>query len=100
MSYFSPTGIQGQGDLIDEFSGCFADADVLYLMDIYPAGEKPIDGINSNVLIDRIKKAGHEGAVYFSVREKLMENLLLRLRQGDVVLHWEPEMSGRPEKRY
>ena len=82
---FQPHRYTRTRDLIDEFSGCFADADVLYLMDIYPAGEKPIDGINSNVLIDRIKKAGHEGAVYFSVREKLMENLLLRLRQGDVV---------------
>ncbi|MDO9287321.1 MAG: UDP-N-acetylmuramate--L-alanine ligase [Thermodesulfovibrionales bacterium] len=82
---FQPHRYTRTRDLIDEFSGCFADADVLYLMDIYPAGEKPIDGINSNVLIDRIKKAGHEGAVYFSDREKLMENLLLRLRQGDVV---------------
>ncbi|MFA5846041.1 MAG: UDP-N-acetylmuramate--L-alanine ligase [Thermodesulfovibrionales bacterium] len=82
---FQPHRYTRTRDLIDEFSGCFADADVLYLMDIYPAGEKPIDGINSNILIDRIKKAGHEGAVYFSDREKLMENLLLRLRQGDVV---------------
>lgn len=82
---FQPHRYTRTRDLIDEFSGCFADADVLYLMDIYPAGEKPIDGINSNVLIDRIKKTGHTGAVYFSDREKLMENLLLRLRQGDVV---------------
>lgn len=82
---FQPHRYTRTRDLIDEFSGCFADADVLYLMDIYPAGEKPIDGINSNVLFDRIKKAGHTGAVYFSDREKLMENLLLRLRQGDVV---------------
>lgn len=82
---FQPHRYTRTRDLIDEFSGCFADADVLYLMDIYPAGEKPIDGINSNVLFDRIKKTGHAGAVYFSDREKLMENLLLRLRQGDVV---------------
>ncbi|MBI5203803.1 MAG: UDP-N-acetylmuramate--L-alanine ligase [Nitrospirae bacterium] len=82
---FQPHRYTRTRDLIDEFSGCFADADVLYLMDIYPAGEKPIDGINSNVLFDRIKKTGHTGAVYFSDREKLMENLLLRLRQGDVV---------------
>lgn len=82
---FQPHRYTRTRDLIDEFSGSFADADVLYLMDIYPAGEKPIDGINSNVLFDRIKKAGHTDVVYFSDREKLMENLLLRLRQGDVV---------------
>lgn len=82
---FQPHRYTRTRDLIDEFAPCFADADVIYLMDIYPAGEKPIEGINSNVLFDRIKKTGHTDVVYFSDREKLVENLLLRLRQGDVV---------------
>lgn len=82
---FQPHRYTRTRDLINEFASCFSDADVLYLMDIYPAGEKPIGGINSNVLFGYIKKTGHRDAAYFSDREKLVENLLLRLRQGDVV---------------
>ena len=31
------------------------------------------------------KKTGHKDAAYFSDRGKLMENLLMRLKSGDVV---------------
>lgn len=82
---FQPHRYTRTRDLINEFASCFSDAEVLYLMDIYPAGEKPIDGINSGVLLDCIKKTGPIDAVYFSDRAKLIENLLLRLEQGDVV---------------
>jgi len=82
---FQPHRYTRTRDLINEFAACFSDADVLYLMDIYPAGEKPIDGINSNVLFEHIKKAGHKNVAYFSDREKLVENLLLRIKPGDVV---------------
>ena len=70
---------------MDEFTPCFSEADILCLMDIYSAGEKPINGIDSNALLDRIKKTGHKDAAYFSDRGKLMENLLMRLKSGDVV---------------
>lgn len=82
---FQPHRYTRTRDLINEFASCFSDAEVLYLMDIYPAGEKPIDGINSGVLLDCIKKTGPIDAAYFSDREKLIGNLLLRLEQGDVV---------------
>jgi len=82
---FQPHRYTRTRDLIDEFAPCFVDADVLYLMDIYPAGEKPIDGVNSKVLFDNIKKTGHADVSHFSDREKLFENLLLRLKPGDIV---------------
>ncbi|MBI4690134.1 MAG: UDP-N-acetylmuramate--L-alanine ligase [Nitrospirae bacterium] len=82
---FQPHRYTRTRDLIDEFASCFSDADVLYLMDIYPAGEKPIEGINPMVLLEHIKKTGHKDIAYFSGREKLMENLVLRLKPGDVV---------------
>ena len=43
---------------MDEFTPCFSEADILCLMDIYSAGEKPINGIDSNALLDRIKRQG------------------------------------------
>jgi len=36
-------------------------------------------------LFDNIKKTGHADVSHFSDREKLFENLLLRLKPGDIV---------------
>jgi UDP-N-acetylmuramate--alanine ligase len=85
FAVFQPHRYTRTRDLIDEFALCFSDSDVVYLMDIYPAGERTIEGVNSKVLFDHIKKTGHAGVVYFSDKDKLIENLLLRLKQGDVV---------------
>ncbi|MBI3377876.1 MAG: UDP-N-acetylmuramate--L-alanine ligase [Nitrospirae bacterium] len=82
---FQPHRYTRTKDLMDEFTSCFSEADILCLMDIYSAGEKPINGIDSNALLDRIKKTGHKDAAYFHDREKLMDNLLMRLKNGDVV---------------
>lgn len=82
---FQPHRYTRTKDLMDEFTSCFSEADILCLTDIYPAGEKPIDGIDSNALLERIKKTGHKDVAYFPGREKLMENLLMRLKSGDVV---------------
>lgn len=40
--------------LWNDFLGCFTDADHLFLLDIYPAGEKPIDGIHSRRLFEEL----------------------------------------------
>jgi len=82
---FQPHRYTRTKDLMNEFTSCFSEADILCLMDIYSAGEKPINGIDSNALLDRIKKTGHKDAAYFPDREKLMDNLLMRLKSGDVV---------------
>lgn len=82
---FQPHRYTRTKDLMDEFTPCFSEADILCLMDIYSAGEKPINGIDSNALLDRIKKTGHKDAAYFPDRGKLMENLLMRLKSGDVI---------------
>jgi UDP-N-acetylmuramate--alanine ligase len=33
-------------DLMEEFSTCFADADIVHVADVYPAGEEPIEGVD------------------------------------------------------
>lgn len=82
---FQPHRYTRTKDLMDEFTSCFSEADILCLTDIYSAGEKPISGVDSNSLLERIKKTGHKDAAYFPDREQLMGNLLMRLKSGDVV---------------
>ena len=42
----------------NEFVHCFGDIDELYVLDIYPASERPIAGIHSRGLVRDMKKIG------------------------------------------
>jgi UDP-N-acetylmuramate--alanine ligase len=52
---FQPHRYTRTRDLLDEFIDAFTDADKVVLMDIYPAGEKPLPGVNSELLFNGIK---------------------------------------------
>jgi UDP-N-acetylmuramate--alanine ligase len=51
-------------NLKSEFAKCFLDADYLFLTDIYAASEKPIEGVDSEMLLDEIKRYGFKNANY------------------------------------
>jgi UDP-N-acetylmuramate--alanine ligase len=61
---FQPHRFTRTRDLMDDFSTAFADADSVCLLDIYPASEKPIEGITAQVLVGRINQAGKKGVTY------------------------------------
>jgi len=44
-------------DLADEFSEALSLADEVYLLDIYPAREEPIEGVTSQMLLDKVRVA-------------------------------------------
>jgi len=49
-------------DLFDDFASCFNDADTVLMAPVYPAGEDPIEGVNSEALTARIRSGGHRDA--------------------------------------
>jgi UDP-N-acetylmuramate--alanine ligase len=52
---FQPHRYTRTRDLMDEFTTAFADADSLFVLDIYAASEQPIEGITGEVLARRIR---------------------------------------------
>jgi UDP-N-acetylmuramate--alanine ligase len=73
--------------LMEEFSRAFREADEVIITDIYsPAGEKRIDGVNSQVLVEKIRANSHPGALYIPTKEEVQEHLLRHLRPGDLVI--------------
>jgi UDP-N-acetylmuramate--alanine ligase len=82
---FQPHRYTRTRDLLSDFFGAFVDADKIILMDIYPAGEKPIDGINSEVLLKGIMAAGKD-IVYIKDRIKIIDYLCEELKDGDTLL--------------
>lgn len=83
---FQPHRYTRTSDLVDEFACSFDDADLLYLMDIYPAGEKPIEGVHSEMLYRGIKNQGFNEVVYVSDRKRLINEVIGILKDGDIII--------------
>jgi UDP-N-acetylmuramate--alanine ligase len=83
---FQPHRFTRTRDLMDEFATAFADADTLCLLDIYPASEKPIEGVTAEALASRIAGAGKRSVSYapsFSDAVAMVANFA---QPGDMVL--------------
>jgi UDP-N-acetylmuramate--alanine ligase len=82
---FQPHRYTRTRDLLKEFCTAFNQADVLILLDIYPAGEEPIPGVRVENLYEGIKGHGHKD-VTLADRKEILEHLLPRLKNGDLVI--------------
>lgn len=80
---FQPHRFSRTRDCFEGFKTAFHGSDKLYISDIYPAGEKPIEGVNSRTLCDALD--GVEGR-YLSSLETVPQLLSDELESGDVVL--------------
>jgi UDP-N-acetylmuramate--alanine ligase len=83
---FQPHRYSRTRDLYKDFLSAFYDADSLIMTDIYTAGEKEIDGINSKILCDGIRDSGHKDVVYIPERQAVVEHLLKTLQSRDMVI--------------
>ena len=83
---FQPHRFTRTRDLMDEFATAFGDADTLCLLDIYPASEKPIEGITAEALARRIVGAGKAGVAYAPSFSDAVGTVAARAQPGDMVL--------------
>jgi len=86
IAAFQPHRFSRTRDQWDEFPKAFHDADKVVLCDIFAAGEKPIDGITSEVLVGLAQKAGHKDISYVPRREDLARWLDQHAKPGDLVI--------------
>lgn len=85
IAIFQPHRYSRLENLFNDFASCFNRADIIYVMDVYSAGEKEIPNINSRELVKKIKQS-HTSAHYLEDAEKLPELLLSQMQNGDLVL--------------
>jgi UDP-N-acetylmuramate--alanine ligase len=71
--------------LMNEFAGCFNLADHLVLMDIYPASEKPIEGVTTEVLMEKIREKRPQEILHLK-KDQVVDHLMGVLRPGDLML--------------
>ncbi len=72
--------------LMDEFARSFHNADRVMVLDIYPASEQPIEGITSEVLVERMRQYGHRAAEYVGSIANGVERVLDGLEPDDMVI--------------
>jgi UDP-N-acetylmuramate--alanine ligase len=87
VTVFQPHRYTRTFHLRDEFVTAFNQTDVLLVMDIYPAGEAPIDGVSAADLAERIRAHGHRNVAYLGGdRARVLDHLCEITRPGDLVL--------------
>jgi len=86
FAIFEPHRYSRISALFEDFAQAFADADAVLIKDIYPAGEKPIDGITRENLVKAIAER-HKGAVagVFSDSD-IIDYVSAHCGEGDIAL--------------
>lgn len=73
--------------LKDSFCCAFDKADKLFFMDVYPAGETPVPGVNGQTFLNTVlEHEGHPDAAYIARRIKVVPTLLEELQDGDLLI--------------
>jgi UDP-N-acetylmuramate--alanine ligase len=86
FAVFQPHRYTRTFHLFDDFARAFNLADAVLMLDIYPAGEQPIDGVTTPALIEKIKSFGHKNAIYAPDFENIESYILANAKEGDAVV--------------
>ena len=87
VTVFQPHRYTRTQHLRQEFATAFAEADVLLVMDIYPAAERPIPGVTAEDLTEAIRAQGHPDVAWVGGdKDQVVERLVQTVQPGDLVL--------------
>jgi len=86
VAVFQPHRYSRTQALFDEFLTAFYQADHLVVMDIYPAGEDPLPGVEAQALAEGIAGHGHKDARYLADADAVVAHLAGEVKAGDIVI--------------
>ena len=84
ISIFQPHRYTRLENLFSDFADCFSKSDKVYILDVFSAGDSPIEGINSKTLVEAINKNSVD-AEYLS-HEDITSVVAAEVKEGDIVL--------------
>ena len=83
---FQPHRFSRTKHLLDEFGTAFHQADDVYLLDIYAASEAALEGVDSQVLLQKLRSYGHRSAHYVASLEEGIESICAVAEPGDLII--------------
>ena len=72
--------------LMRDFWSAFNDADHLFVMDIFAAGESPLDNVHASAIVEGVRECGHKNAKYIKNLNELNKQLDCLVKPGDVLM--------------
>ncbi|MDD4569739.1 MAG: UDP-N-acetylmuramate--L-alanine ligase, partial [Tepidanaerobacteraceae bacterium] len=82
---FQPHRYTRTQNLAKEFGSAFIDADEVIITSIYSAGEKPINGVSSSLIIDIARKNGKK-FIFIENKEDIPDYIINKAVSGDYIL--------------
>lgn len=86
IGVFQPHRFTRTKFLYREFGESFSDADVIVINEIYGAGEKPIEGVTAELIVDAVKNHENTTVYYFKTLEEITDFLSETAEPGDLIL--------------
>jgi UDP-N-acetylmuramate--alanine ligase len=83
---FQPHRYTRTRDCFEDFVQVMARADVLWLSEIYAAGETPIPAADGRALSRAMRVAGHEALIFVDDIQKMAQVIVDNAQDGDVVM--------------
>jgi UDP-N-acetylmuramate--alanine ligase len=83
---FQPHRYTRTRDLLEDFATAFDDADSLFVLDIYAASEKPIEGASGEALARTIREKGGRAAQYAGSFADAVSSAAGAAEDGDMIL--------------
>jgi UDP-N-acetylmuramate--alanine ligase len=86
VTIFQPHRFSRLRDLFDDFLGAFDDTDVLYLIEVYAAGEDPIVDVTARRLYEGLRARGHLNVHYLANESEPVLRLMRETAEGDLLI--------------
>ncbi len=83
---FQPHRYSRTRHLWEDFLTAFHEADTLILLDVYPAGEDRVEGVEVTEMCRQIRERGHRDVRYLPDRSSAVEGVISSLIPGDMVM--------------
>lgn len=86
VAVFQPHLYSRTKDFYQEFGRSFLNTDIFICTDVYPAREKPIEGVTGELISNATKSFGHRNVIYVEDKDDI-PNVLNNLKQdGDIII--------------
>jgi UDP-N-acetylmuramate--alanine ligase len=83
---FQPHRYSRTQALMEEFATAFGDAETIWVLDVYPASEAPIEGVTGEVLAERIRQQSGKDAKYQGSFSEAAHAAVAAAEEGDMIL--------------
>lgn len=86
VAVFQPHLYSRTRDFHAEFGRSFLNSDIFICTDVYPAREKPIEGISGKMIADSAKDFGHKNVIYEPDKNKIPQLLKSLAMKDDIII--------------